>query len=283
MSNETSNSNANQQLHERILRELIDYCEYYHVPFEHVVDTMHALKVVPMIRGIGFEYVAFERLKGLLSQEVWKVEKPLINAQSEIQDIDVLITNIATDRKITIECKLAGKNSFKMPRLGQGIVKIKCMRSRTVGEEAARTLSRRYGVSVDNVLNHADNYRPVDFDFVITSIGNAFWRTTSDGQYVFRLKPEELEFLRILFRDYTLTVDQLRRKTFDYLLIARSSRLAVLPENHVRCVRRRCIRAGTSENCGFIPNYPIVNLNDTEVWRPIERAEEVFQNFVDEQ
>lgn len=275
--------NANQPLRERILNELIDYCEYYNVPFEHCVDTMHTLKVVPMIRGIGFEYVAFERLKGILPSDVWRVEKPTVNAQSAIQDIDVLVTHIPTDKKITIECKLAGKNSFRIPRLGVGMVKIKCMRSRTVGEEAARTLARRYGVSVDTVMRHRDNYRDVDFNFVITSIGNAFWRTTNEGKYVFRLKPEETEFLHRLFEDGTLSVEQLRKKTFEYLLIAKSSALTVSPQNHVRCVRRRCIEAGTSTNCGFTPNYPIVNLDDVEVWRPIEQTAEVFQNFVDEQ
>jgi hypothetical protein len=274
--------NANQSVRDRILNELVDYCDYYNIPFEHCVDTMQALKVVPMIRGIGFEYVAFERLRRILPSNVWKVEKPIVNAQSAIQDIDIQVTHIPTDQQITIECKLAGKNSFKIPRLGVGTVKIKCMRSRTVGEEAARTLARRYGVSVDSVMRHRDNYRDVDFDFVITSIGNAFWRTTKDGKYVFRLKPEETEFLHRLFGDSTLSVEQLRKKTFDYLLIARSSSLTVSPQNHVRCVRRRCKEAGTSTNCGFIPNYPIVNLNDTEVWRPIEETSEVFRNFLNE-
>jgi hypothetical protein len=272
----------NQPLHERILRELVDYCEYYNVPFDHVVDTMHALKVVPMIRGIGFEYVAFEKLKEILPQGVWNVEKPAINAQSEIQDIDILVTHGPSGKQITIECKLAGKDSFRIPRLGQGTVKVKCMRSRTVGERAAVPLARRYSISVGDVMHHRDNYRDVDFDLVITSIGNAFWRTDDDGKYVFRPKPEALEFLHRLFGNATLSVEQLRKQTFDYMLIARSSALIVSPQNHVQCVRKQCIRAGTNTACGFIPNYPIVNLNNTDVWRPIERAEEAFLGFVNE-
>src|SRR4030067_2106738 len=215
----------NAKTRNRILNELIEYCKYYNVPFEHVVDTMHALKVVPMIRGIGVEYVAEERLKEILPREFWKVEKPTINAQSAIQDIDVLITQISTGKKIQIECKVAGKDYFRNPKLGQGFIKVKCMRSRTVGEKAAKPLAKRYGVSLRDVLNHKDNYRDVDFDFVITSIGNAFWKTTDEGKYIFHLDDEEKVFLHGLFKDKTLSVDQLRSKTFDYLLIARSSAL----------------------------------------------------------
>lgn len=284
MSSPSPAPSANQAIRESIMRELADYCEYYNVPLQHVVETMHALKVVPMIRGISFEYFAYDKLKEILSESVWKVEKPAINAQAEIKDIDVLITHLSSGKRISVECKLAGKNSFRAPRLGQGTVRIKCMRSRAVGRRtAARTLARRYNVTVDDVLRHPDNYRDVDFDFVVTSIGNAFWRTMQDGTYTFRPKPAEIDFLRRLFGDQTLEIDQLKEKTFNYLLIAKSSDLTVSPQNRIHCVRRKCVEVGTYTSCGFIPNFPIVNLTNTRTWRPIEMCEEMFEDFVNEQ
>lgn len=260
----------------------MNYCNYFNLPFEHIVETMDALKVVPMIRGICFEFTIDDKLREILPRNTWKVTKPVINAQSEIQDIDILVTHISTKQKISIECKLTGKDSFRISK-GIPTVKVKCMRSRTVGPVAAKMLARRYGVRAKNVLRHRDNYRVVDFDFVVTSIGNAFWRTNEDGRYIFNPKPSEIDFLRRFFNDLTLDIDGLKEKTFNYLLIARSSKLNVSPQNNVKCVRRECIKAGTSTNCGFIPNYPIVNLNDNSVWKPIEKAEELFEEFVNEQ
>ena len=156
------------------------------------------------------------------------------------------------------------------------------MRSRTVGQKAAKTLAARYGVSVDDVLRHADNYRDVDFNFVVTSIGNALWRTAGDGSYVFEPKSNEIDFFRRFFEDQNLDVESLKERTFNYLLIARASSLTVSPKNNVQCVRRKCKKAGTSKTCGFIPNYPIVNLKDNSIWKPIEKTDEIFEEFINE-
>jgi hypothetical protein len=276
------NNPVNSDVSNKLLKELIDYCSYFDLPFEHIVETMYALKVIPMIRGICFEFFIYDKLGEILPANDWKIEKPVINAQSAIQDVDILVTHRPTKKRFTIECKLTGKDSFRI-KDNQATVKVKCMRSRTVGIEAAKILARRYTVKVDDVMRHRDNYRTVDFDFVITSIGNAFWKTAPDGTYVFRPTSSEIAFLRKFFNDQTLDVNGLKEKTFHYLLIARSSRLNVSPQNNVQCVRRECIKAGTSRTCGFIPNYPIVDLNDNSIWKPIQQATELFQAVVNEQ
>lgn len=270
------------EISKKILQDLLDYCNYFNLPFEHIVETMQALKVVPMVRGICFEFTADDKLREILSDKKWKVEKPVINAQSKIQDIDILVTHLPTGKNISIECKLTGKDSFRVSK-GIATVKVKCMRSRTVGPEAAKTLARRYGITAAEVLRHRDNYRVVDFDFVVTSLGNAFWRTAEDGRYVFKLKSSEISFLQKFFNDPNLDADGLKERTFNYLLIARSSKLNVTTQNNVQCVRRECIKARTSRSCGFIPNYPIVNLNDSSVWKQLEKSEELFEDFVNEQ
>jgi len=266
---------------ERSFQKLVDYCRYYDLPLEHIVETLDALKVVPMIRGISFEFTVSDLLRDLLPDTQWKVEKPAINAQLAIQDVDVLVTHVPTQKKFTIECKLSSKNSFSVSNENQATIKVKCMRSRTVNSPRAATpLATRYGVSVEDVLRHKDNYRDVDFDFVVTSIGNAFWRTSSDGLYTFLPTQTETDFLRRLLSAENASLNQLKEKAFDYMLIASSSQLKVSPENKLRCVRKECIRAGTSNSCGFIPNYPIVNLQDYSVWRPIKKAEELLEAFV---
>lgn len=269
---------------EKVFQDLVKYCNYYNLAPEHIIETLEALKVVPMVRGICFEFTVYDRLKEILPENKWKVEKPVINAQSEIQDIDVLVTHSSTRKKIFVECKLAGKNSFRVLRDNQARIRVKCMRSRAVGSKsAARALAERYGVSHEDVLRHGDNYRDVDFNFVVTSIGNAFWKTAEDGSYIFEPKSAEITFLRNFFNDRALNKDQMKEKTFNYLLIARSSHLKVSPQNGIQCRRRKCKEAGTSNSCGFIPNFPIVNLNNNSVWKPIEKAEEIFEEFVNEQ
>jgi len=272
----------NPEVSNKILKELVDYCNYFDLPFEHIVETMYALKVIPMIRGICFEFFIYDKLRKIIPASKWKIEKPAINAQSAIQDVDILVTHLSTGKRFTVECKLTGKDFFRI-KGNQATVKVKCMRSRTVGSEAAKILARRYGVKVDEVMRHRDNYRVVDFDFVVTSIGNAFWRTMPDGTYAFKPTSSEIAFLRRFFNDQTLDANRLKEKTFNYLLIARSSRLNVSPQNNVQCVRRECIKAGNSRTCGFIPNYPIVDLNDNSIWKPIQQATELFQAFVNEQ
>ena len=104
---------------QKALEEFVDYCDYYNLPLEHIVETMYALKVVPMVRGISFEFTVYDRLRKHLPKNKWNVEKPVINAQSKIQDIDVLVTHRSTGKKISVECKLAGKDSFRISKSNQ--------------------------------------------------------------------------------------------------------------------------------------------------------------------
>lgn len=247
---------------------------------------MGALKVVPMLRGIAFEFAAHDRLKELLPAQVWRVDKPIINAQSTIQDIDILVTHLPTSKQISIECKLAAKDSLKLSGQGRAQIRVKCMRSRTVGPRAAADLARRYrqqgqNVTKQAVLKHRDNYRDCDFNFVLTSVGNALWTTRkSDGMYVFEPKPRAINYCRQLLGKPNMEINEVKKGMADYLLVAPSSRLKVCPENNIECRRKTCRKARTSRSCGFIPNYPIADLIDHTVWVPIENAERVFAEFI---
>lgn len=261
--------------------DLISYCNYFTLPLEHIAEAMSSLKVIPMIRGICFEYSVEDRLREVLPLKDWKVEKPVINAQAAIQDIDVLVTHIPTNRKISIECKLTKNDSFQFKN-GHSQVNVKCMRSRTTqSKKASEKLAERYNVPAIEILRHSDSYRREDFDFVITTLGNAFWKSNDDsGMYEFVLTGTNIAFLREFFNDENLDANTLKKKTFDYMLIAESSNLAAIPNSPTSCTRKLCIKEGNHTSCGFIPNYPVIQLGDFRIWRPIERAEEVFSRFL---
>lgn len=176
---------------EIILQQLKDYCNYYNLPILHIHEIISDLKVIPMLRGKGFEYFVSDKLADMLSSGDWQVSNPNINAQSEVHDVDVVILRKTDNKQIKIECKLAKKESFGMNN-GNPEFSVKCMRSRTISDnEMATRMAERYGVLRQQILFHADNYRQDDFDFVITSMGNAFW-VTQNKRYIFDGKDEDL-------------------------------------------------------------------------------------------
>lgn len=251
------------QTDEIILQNLKDYCTYYNLPISHLYEIMSDLKVIPMLRGKGFEFIVSDILTDMLSSRDWQVSNPNINAQSEVHDVDVFIRRKTDNRQVRVECKLAKKDSFRIIN-GSPEFSVKCMRSRTVSDnEIATRMAERYSVPREQILFHADNYREDDFDFVITSMGNAFW-VTIDQRYTFDGTDDDLNVLQRVFPTHfsNITIDDFKQKAFSFLLVARSKEIKVSTENNIVCTRRKCIDNGTSTDCGFIPNYPIVNLSD---------------------
>jgi len=251
---------------------------------------MSDLKVIPMLRGKGFEYTVTDLLKSLLDSSKWDISNPNINAQSEVHDVDVYVTRKKDNKNVRIECKLSDKDSFRLygdsPKF-----QVKCMRSRTVSDnEMATRMARRYGVSRETVLAHPDNYRDIDFDFVITSMGNAFWTTDDTGRYIFKASNEQIKTLVVLFPkifNEKDSIDEFKKKTFNFMIFAKSKSITATRENNVVCRRKRCITQGTFNTCGFIPNYPAVNLKELSegrsVWRQLADIERALNELLDGQ
>ena len=158
------------------------YCDKYNIPLYYLSNTLDEPKVIPMIRGKAFEFVVLEELKEILDEDIWEVSKPTINAQLAIHDVDVLVLHRETQKEIIIECKLAKKGSCRVDG-DRTTIKVKCMRSRTLGVEMVRQLSPQLGIPEDVLSVHNDQYLERDFDFVITSIGNAFYETDDNGTF----------------------------------------------------------------------------------------------------
>lgn len=270
-----------------ILKELKEYCTYYHLPLKHIVKVMNDLKVVPMLRGKSFEFTIFEILTFILPKDNWQVSVPNINAQSEIHDVDVYIVRKKDSKQIRVECKLSGKGSFRENKANP-LFKVKCMRSRTLSDNLMATrMAKRYKVSREQILAHADNYRDGDFDFVITSMGNAFWDTENE-MYLFKGTKNQLKILSELFPKKFSQRDsqkEFNKKTFNFMLFANSKDLVVKSKNKIVCTRRKCIKKGTNKKCGFIPNYPIVYLKELSkgkgAWKPLEKIERELDKFLD--
>ena len=250
-----------------------DFCKHYNIPVEYLASTLNEPKVVPMIRGKAFEFSVLKRLKEILPDNKWEVEKTLVNAQLGSHDEDVAIVHIEKKKRLSVECKLAGKGRFKKLKNGDFVINVKCMRSRTMGEQVVARLAPQLGISVELLSSHNDQYRVGDFDFVVTSIGNAFYETDDDGLFYWAPDADGKEFCKKMFD--TLDEDLLQRLAFDKMYITSAKNLAV-GYGFNTCTKKKC---NSKADCGFIPNYPPINFNGetllpTNGWFPIEDAEE---------
>jgi hypothetical protein len=244
------------------IKKVVDYCEYYNIPLSFLAETMSEPKVVPMIRGKAFEFSLMLILQNILPKNEWDVSKIIINAQSGLHDVDVQVIHRPTGKRISVECKLADKESFGI-KDGFSKVQVKCMRSRTLGPEKVAALAPKLGIHPDVLTIHNDQYLPEDFDLVITSIGNAFYRTNkSTGKFEWKPTQREIEFLKKLSGG---KATNLKDFAFNKIYVARSIDLAIGTVAGVDCTRRKC---GNKSHCGFIPNYPYIYF-DPRTYKPI--------------
>jgi hypothetical protein len=231
------------------LEDLENFCQRYNLNIKHLKDILNDPKVIPMIRGKSFEFTVKDYLSNILSDK-YTVTNPRLNAQTGLNDIDVYIINKETRRAYSIECKLSSKGSFRPNLNSNPYLKVKCMRSRTLGREAALQRAKTTGISFDSLMIHNDQYTAKEFDLVITSIANAFFETDTDGLFFWSPTKEAKEFLT------NLGVSN-QNDTFSKMYVAKSDHLAANQINKVKCTRQKCQDC----NCNFIPNYPVINFD----------------------
>lgn len=252
------------------LKELSDFCDKYDMQIEYLAKVLNTPKVIPMIRGKAFEFSLKDRLEKILSQNDWKISNPYMNAQTGLHDIDVEIIHLKTQKRYSIECKLAKKGSFKKNN-DNYFIQVKCMRSRTLGIEVAKKRAEKSGENYEILIIHNDQYKPTDFNFVITSIGNAFYETDKEGVFFWSPKALSEDFFKLIGA-------KSQRDVFNKMYIARSYELSSTDKNGISCTRKKC---GTKTNCGFIPNYPVIKFDSNTgkplpPWYEIEEIEKVI-------
>ena len=160
-----------------------EYCEKYNIPVLYLAETLYEPKVVPMIRGKAFEFSVMMVLQEILSKDEWQVDKPMMNAQIGFHDIDVRVLHKPTKKIVRVECKLAKKGGYRLFTDGHSEIRVKCMRSRTLGPAKVKELAPKFGITEKVLAVHNDQYLPADFDIVISSIGNAFYTTYKKTEY----------------------------------------------------------------------------------------------------
>lgn len=256
-----------------------NYCEKYNIPVLYLAETLYEPKVVPMIRGKAFEFSVMMVLQRVLPKDKWQVDKPMMNAQIGFHDIDVRVLHKPTGKIIRVECKLSKKGGFRLFKDGHSEVRVKCMRSRTLGTAKVKELAPKFGIPEKALAIHNDQYLPADFDIVISSIGNAFYTTDKKtGYFEWNPSQEGEDFLRKIggsvknnFQDFA----------FRSLYVAKTSDLKI-GNNGVICTRAQC---RNKKACGFIPNYPVIDFDKKtnrpiNGWISVEKSLSFFEDFI---
>lgn len=259
---------------------IIEYCQEYSIPVEYLADTLYEPKVVPMIRGKAFEYSVIKRLQAILPSNEWIVSKATAGEEAFYHDTDVRVFHKRTGRTLRLECKLSKKEGYRLYPDGHQEIKVKCMRSRTLGDSKVKELAPKLGVDEKALGAHRDQYVAADFDIVVTSIGNAFYRTDSKTHlYIWKPNKSEQDFLAKLG---ATDPDSQKEFAFNTMFIAKTKDLIASSSTGVTCSRKQC---SNKTDCGFIPNYPTIRFDSESVqplspWSPIEQAQVVFKSIV---
>ncbi len=249
----------------KIFDKIKDFCEEHSLDINSFDQLLNEPKLVPMLRGIGYEFVIRNALTKLFSKSNnYKIEKPNINAQFSVSDIDIGLIEKKTKKLKIIECKLAQNNSFRLAskKINYSYCKIKVMRSRTLGDEKIKEFSKIEKIPLNQVKSHKDSYPYYKFDYVVTNLRNAFYRTNDN---IFKYSPNinELNFLKKLFDLKTNDEVNEKLKKTHYII---SSKLLAPKYSGLKCTRKNC---PNPTSCIFIPNYPIFNLSSIK-WMTIE-------------
>ncbi|PJF39944.1 MAG: restriction endonuclease [Phototrophicales bacterium] len=260
------------------IEDLEQFCEKYNIPLDFLAETLNEPKVVPMIRGKAFEFSVMLALQHVLPQDEFTIEKNPMNAQRGIHDEDVLVIHKPSGSLIRVECKLAAKGRFAHQKDGSNEIRVKCMRSRTLGAEMVKNLAPQWGVSEDLLSIHNDQYLPHDFDVVVTSIGNAFYVTNENTQQ-FEWGPSEDGI--IFLHNLGGNLDNLKDFAFNKMYVARSADLSVTEHNGVKCTRKKCSQP---HDCGFIPNYPKIifepgQTQPAQHWIELDDSVDLFRSI----
>jgi hypothetical protein len=240
----------NNELYEK----LYAYCQKYDIPIEYLPEILLEPKVIPMIRGKAFEFSVLGALRQILPEDVWLVDKPMVNAQFGLHDTDVRIIHRPTRKIISAECKLVGKGTFKLNKDESVQARVKCMRSRTLGESKIKELAPKLGISEGLLKVHNDQYVPADFQVVITNLANAFYETDEETD-LFEWQPNDKGTTFLKFLSGLDDLYDLQHFAYHKMYLANSQHLAVLPTNNLTCTREKCTEP---QSCGFIPNYPLL-------------------------
>ena len=252
------------KIEKKSIKKILQYCDTHGLDFNTLPEIMDEPKVVPMIRGIGFEYVIKSYLINIFKNDKrFEIRKEIVNTQLNVKGDDLQIFDNKKKISIRLECKLAKNNSFKFQTKQREYqhCSIKVMRSRTLGDEIIKRLAKNGEATIQQLQSHKDSYLCDHFDLVVTNLRNAFYITNKEKKFIFKPTDEEWSFLEDFFNTKSHTeIDESLKNNHFY---SKSSDLAPISKNS-KCNRKNCPNPDT---CKFIPNYPIFYFkNIGKVW-----------------
>ncbi|MBI4299420.1 MAG: restriction endonuclease [Chloroflexi bacterium] len=257
-----------------------EYCQKYNIPILYLAEILYEPKVLPMIRGKAFEFTVMIGLQESLPKNEWIVSKATMRGETSFHDTDIRVFHKRTGKVIRLECKLAKKEGYRLFPAGHSEIRVKCMRSRTLGVAKVKEVAPKLGVSEESLSVHNDQYVPADFDIVVSSIGNAFYRTDKKtGLYEWEPTKTEEGFIQKL---RVSSEEDLRDFAFRTIYIARTQDLAARSNTGIVCSRKGC---KNKTNCGFVPNYPVIRFDaktnkPTSPWVLIEESVNLFRRLL---
>jgi hypothetical protein len=221
-----------------LLDEIKAYCKKYDVPPEYLIRIIDDPKVVPMIRGKAVEFNVYLFLKQKLPSKTWQVEKRDMNAQPGHPDQDVLATHLPTKTTLTVECKSAVRNSFRLSSRNEREphFQVKCHRSRSYMGKPTN-----------------DRYLVGDFDVVVTNPSNAFILEGTEEDFAVTHDKEKLEALAKLYG--SMDPDDILTKSYADWFFAVPEDIAVR---------------------GVVPRTPVVRLFKDPNWGRVQEAENML-------
>lgn len=223
------------------IRGIEEFCKKFSIPNTYFLDIISDLKVVPMIRGKGFEYQVCDLLEKKLDPKKWKVTKFNTNPQKNSTDADLVAKHLPSGTEVILECKTAVRGSFKMSgRLcKKPHFRVKCHKSRSNNERSYTN----------------DRYFVDEFDIVISTPANAF---IGKGDFQLLNKDDVVDFLNSKY------------SSIDWEEV-----IPVL-SNDIRSV----LTTSIAEADNTVPRSPIVEMESDPNWVTFDRIEDLLMAVV---
>ena len=259
--------------------KLNDLCITYEIPIRSIAEIILDPKVLPMIRGKAFEYSVAEHLREKLPDSVWSVGQPRMNAQSGQHDVDLKVVHLPSNKSISIECKMSDKGSFQISNGKSVSARVKCMRSRTLGPAKVVQRSVELGIPEEQLSAHSDSYTDNEFDFVASSLSNAFYDTDQTTlNYFWHASTEEQLCISKIANNHS---DEPKKISSEFIFLAKAKDLTPF-RSGAPCTRKKC---PDKLKCQFIPNFPKVNFDHSSYaiqhpWFEVSDIEARFSEFL---
>lgn len=223
------------------IKGIEEYCRKFSIPTTYFLDIISDLKVVPMIRGKGFEYLVCEKLERELDPNTWSVTKYNTNPQKNSTDADLVAKHLPSGIEVILECKTAVRGSFRAKGkiCNRPHFRVKCHKSRSNTERSYTN----------------DRYFVDEFDIIISTPANSF---IMKGNFDVLSSTDSIKYLK----------DVYGYSTWEKVMPSMSNDL------------RLALTSSIADDDNTIPRSPIVEIENDPNWVTFDKAEQLLMTVV---